>query len=45
MPWRRTATSMAVTQVNPMTDVHDMTSRPAAYRVCTFAVVGARGQR
>ena len=34
---------MAVTEVNPMTDVQDMTSTLAAYLVFTFAVFGAPG--
>jgi arginase family enzyme len=32
---------MAVTEVNPMTDVRDMTSTLAAYLIFTFAVFGA----
>jgi hypothetical protein len=32
---------MAITEVNPMTDVGDMTSTLAAYLAFTFAVFGA----
>jgi agmatinase len=32
---------MALTEVNPLTDVHDLTSTLAAYLVFTFAVFGA----
>jgi len=36
---------MAITEVNPMTDVRDMTSTLAAYLAFTFAVFGARPPR